>query len=48
MNASPLNGNVPRQIWSIRNSVGDVLAPGGNGVAIHSNFFVDVSSQAAD
>jgi hypothetical protein len=33
VNASPLNGNFPRQIWSIHNSVGDVLAPGGNSVA---------------
>ena len=52
VNASPLNGNFPRQIWSIRNSVGDVLAPGGNGVATQNisplKFFVDLSSQAAD
>ncbi len=33
VNASPLNGNFPRRTWSIRNSVGDVLAPGGNNVA---------------
>jgi hypothetical protein len=24
VNASPLNGNFPRQIWSIRNSVGGI------------------------
>jgi hypothetical protein len=33
VNASPLNGNLPRRVWSVCNSVGDVLAPGGNGVA---------------
>ncbi|KAI2508605.1 Transposase IS4 [Fragilaria crotonensis] len=32
-NDLPLNGNVPARMWSIRNSVGDVLVPGGNRVA---------------
>jgi hypothetical protein len=29
----------PQANWSIRNSVGDVLGPGGNGVGIQSNYF---------
>jgi hypothetical protein len=32
-NDPPLNGNVPARMWSIRNSVGDVLVAGGNAVA---------------
>jgi hypothetical protein len=33
-NDPPLNGNVPSQMWSIHNSAGDVLVPGGgNAVA---------------
>jgi hypothetical protein len=36
VNASPLNGNFPRRIWSICNSVGDAVTPGGNCVATHN------------
>ncbi len=28
----PLNGNVPQQMWSVHNSVGDVFTPGGNAI----------------
>ena len=49
-NDPPLNGYVPARMWSIRNSVGDVLVSGGNAVASQDilplDFSVDVSSKA--
>jgi hypothetical protein len=53
VNASPLNGNFPRLIWSIRNSVGGWCVGSKRKRCrdtkhFTSRIFVDVSSQAAD